>query len=63
MRTKITIFALRAAGPGASDQLAKIAAVRPAAYPGAGSAIGLALSLLSLCGLLFGLVSGMSSPA
>ena len=58
----IAILALYAAGLGAAGQFAKMAVVLPqlgAAYPEAGTLLGFLVSLLSLMGVLLGLVAGM----
>jgi len=58
----IAILALYAAGLGAAGQFAKMAVILPQlgqAYPQAGTALGFLVSLLSLMGVLLGLVAGM----
>lgn len=61
MRPVFLILAIWAAGLGAAAQFAKLAVGFPAlavAYPGAGAALGFAVSLLSLLGLFLGLSAG-----
>lgn len=58
----IAILALYAAGLGAAGQFSKMAVILPqlgAAYPQAGTLLGFLVSLLSLMGVLLGLVAGM----
>ncbi|MDK3019714.1 MFS transporter [Pseudodonghicola flavimaris] len=58
----IAIFALYAAGLGAAGQFAKMAVILPElgrAYPQAGAALGFLISLISLMGVLLGLVAGL----
>lgn len=58
----IAILALYAAGLGAAGQFSKMAVILPQlgqAYPQAGTALGFMVSLLSLMGVLLGLVAGM----
>ena len=61
MRVTLVIFTIWLAGLGGAGQYAKLAAGFGAlseAYPGAGAALGFAVSLLSFLGLLFGLYAG-----
>ena len=56
------VVLLFAAGLGAAGQFAKLSAGFPAleaAYPGAGASLGFAVTLISLLGLVLGLVAGM----
>ncbi|MGD9865783.1 MAG: MFS transporter, partial [Pseudodonghicola sp.] len=58
----IAILALYAAGLGSAGQFSKMAVILPqlgAAYPQAGTLLGFLVSLLSLMGVLLGLVAGM----
>ena len=58
----IAILALYAAGLGAAGQFSKMAVILPQlgqAYPGAGAALGFLVSLLSLVGVVLGLVAGI----
>ncbi|KMK66492.1 MFS transporter [Puniceibacterium sp. IMCC21224] len=60
--TFFVILALWGAGLGAAGQFAKISVAFPALaliYPQAGASLGFAVSLLSLVGLLLGVVAGM----
>lgn len=56
------IFALWGAGLGAAAQYGKVSVIfdlLPAAYPGAGSAIGFIVSLVGFVGILFGVAAGL----
>ncbi len=58
----ITILALYAAGLGAAGQFSKMAVILPLlaqTYPQAGAALGFLVSLISLLGVLLGLVAGL----
>ncbi|KAA2313442.1 MFS transporter [Pseudooceanicola sediminis] len=58
----LRVFALFAAGLGAAAQFGKISVLFPAwaaAYPEAGATLGFLLSLISLIGVILGLVAGM----
>ena len=61
-RTLVLILSLWAAGLCAAAQFAKVGvplAEMARAYPGAGAPLGLAVSLISLLGIAFGLVAGL----
>lgn len=63
MHATLTVLALWAAGLGAAAQFAKLAVgfeALGAAYPEAGAALGLAVSSLSVMGLIFGLSGGVA---
>jgi len=56
------IFALWGAGLGSAAQYGKVSVVfdaLPAVYPGAGAALGFAVSLVGLVGIIFGVVAGL----
>ena len=56
------IFLLWGAGLGAAAQYAKVSVIfdqLPSVYPNAGSAIGFAVSLVGLIGIVFGVVAGL----
>lgn len=60
-RLIVLVFLLWMAGLGAAGQFAKIGVILPelaVVYPGHGAAIGFLLSIISLVGILFGLVAG-----
>ena len=62
-RTPIAlVFALWGAGLGAAAQYGKISVIfdqLPQLYPDAGAAIGWAVSLVGLLGIIFGVVAGL----
>lgn len=56
------IFALWGAGLGAAAQYGKVSVIfdlLPAAYPGAGAAVGFIVSLVGFVGIIFGVVAGL----
>ncbi|MFZ5963217.1 MFS transporter [Thalassococcus sp. BH17M4-6] len=62
MKVLILILTIWAAGLGAAAQFAKVALILPELaliYPDAGAGLGFLVTLISLLGIIFGLVAGM----